>query len=233
MECIQLLYLLARPIQDSLVDGVRHAVVDEFREHQAVLARIKHLERVEREGKEVPDVWVASKHGIDVRGESRSLVFVDSMRAGGACDCDSSCSTSANAASARMLRTDRRWRRSTCTRGVACASRSLHCCIYPLLIGAGLPQLRDQIDVVIEFYSPRAIQLNLFQRLTDDIVRLSFRVLRRLDRSRFIDVALVVYIEFSEGVGKAEDIRLLELRVLPEYSSATCSFDSGDLGAHF
>ena len=46
MECVEGLDLLASTIQDSLVDGVRDAVVDQFGENQSILAFIKHLKGV-------------------------------------------------------------------------------------------------------------------------------------------------------------------------------------------
>jgi len=49
VESIKLLDLLALPIQHTLVNGVRYAVVDELGEYQAVFATVEHLEGVEWE----------------------------------------------------------------------------------------------------------------------------------------------------------------------------------------
>jgi hypothetical protein len=47
---------------------------------------------------------------------------------------------------------------------------------------------------VIQLYSPRRIELYLFQRLAHDIVWLSLAGLGRFDRSCLVDISLIVYI---------------------------------------
>jgi hypothetical protein len=74
---------------------------------------------------------------------------------------------------------------------------------------------RTYIDIVIEFYSARAIQLNLPQCLSHDIVRLSLRLLSGFNNGGLVEVSLVIDVEFTEGILKAEDLVLLELRILP------------------
>jgi hypothetical protein len=69
-----------------------------------------------------------------------------------------------------------------------------------LLCRAALTKPRDEIDIVIQLDTSRTVQLDLFQGLSDDVVRLSLAVLGSLDRGRFIDVALVVDVELSEGI---------------------------------
>ena len=76
--------------------------------------------------------------------------------------------------------------------------------------------LCTHIDIVLEFDSPRAVQLNFLQRLSHDVVRLVFGVLGRFDDGRFVEIALVVDVQLAEGVLQAEDFRLLELRIFPE-----------------
>jgi hypothetical protein len=65
---------------------------------------------------------------------------------------------------------------------------------------AALAKSRDEIDVVVQLDAPRTVQLNLFQCLSDHIVRLSLAVLRSFDGSRLVDITLVVDVELSEGV---------------------------------
>lgn len=77
VESIQLLDLLSGLVQNTFIDGVRHAVVDQLGEDQAVLALIEHLERVGGEGQEVSNVRIAGQDGIDVSREFGSLIFVD------------------------------------------------------------------------------------------------------------------------------------------------------------
>ena len=79
MESIQGLDLLPRPIQHTLVNGVRYAVINELGQHQAVLAVVKHLESIGRKWEAVTNVWIPSKHRIDVSRELRSLVLIDRM----------------------------------------------------------------------------------------------------------------------------------------------------------
>lgn len=79
MERIQLLDLLSRPVQHTLVNGVWNAVVDEFGQNQSVFTLVEHLEGVSRERKKVPDVRVTRKDCIDMSREFGPLIFIDSM----------------------------------------------------------------------------------------------------------------------------------------------------------
>jgi hypothetical protein len=69
------------------------------------------------------------------------------------------------------------------------------------------------INIIVQLYSSRAVQLNLLEGLSHDIVWLALRVLGGLDDGGFIYVALVVDIHVLEGIGELEDLILIELRV--------------------
>jgi hypothetical protein len=69
------------------------------------------------------------------------------------------------------------------------------------------------INIVVQLYSSRAVQLDLLESLSHNIVGLALRVLGGLDNGGFIYVALVVNIHVLEGIGKLEDLILIELRV--------------------
>jgi hypothetical protein len=56
------------------------------------------------------------------------------------------------------------------------------------------------IDIVIQLDSPRTVELDFFQGLSHHIVRLVFRLLRRLDHRRLVEIALVVNVELAEGI---------------------------------
>jgi hypothetical protein len=71
------------------------------------------------------------------------------------------------------------------------------------------------INIVLQFYPSRAVQLDLFKRLPHDIVWLMFRLLRRLDHGRLVEIALVVDVEFAEGILQPKDFSLLELGIFP------------------
>ena len=88
-----------------------------------------------------------------------------------------------------------------------------------LLGGTALPQTGDQVHVVVQFHSPRAVQLNLFQGLAHNIVWLPLRVLCAFDGRGLVNIALVVDVELAEGVGQAEDLGLGELGV---FSRGSC-----------
>ena len=79
VEVVQRLDLLARFVEHTLVDGVRHAIVDEFGQDKAVFAGIEHLKGIGGEGQSVANVGVASKDCIDVARELGPLVLVDRM----------------------------------------------------------------------------------------------------------------------------------------------------------
>lgn len=71
------------------------------------------------------------------------------------------------------------------------------------------------IQIVFELHSSRAVQLNVFQCLADNIVRLFLRLLRGLNHSGLIQIALVIDIQLPESVLQREEVALLELRELP------------------
>jgi hypothetical protein len=69
------------------------------------------------------------------------------------------------------------------------------------------------INIVVQLDSSRAVQLNLLESLSHNIVGLALRVLSGLDDSGLVYVALVVNIHVLEGIGELEDLILIELRV--------------------
>jgi hypothetical protein len=69
------------------------------------------------------------------------------------------------------------------------------------------------INIVIQFNSPRTIQLNLLQGLAHHVVRLTLTLLDRADGAGFVQVAAIVNVQLAEGILQGEDVRLLELRV--------------------
>lgn len=145
VEVVQRLDLLARLVQDTLVDCVRYAVVDQLGQHETVLARIKHLEGVGGEGQAVANVWVAREDGIDVARELCSLVFVDGVSdvCGRALHLDPAASA-ANAGLRGVL-----WSRG---RAAGSAGYSAWACwagAHALLCGRRLAQLGDEVYVVI------------------------------------------------------------------------------------
>jgi hypothetical protein len=77
LERIQSLDLLPRSIEDSLIDGIRHAVVDELCEDKPVLAFVEHLESVGGKWKTLANVRITSEDRIDVAGEFRAFFLVD------------------------------------------------------------------------------------------------------------------------------------------------------------
>jgi hypothetical protein len=79
LESVEFLRLPPGYVEHTLVNGIGHAVVDELCQYQTVLALVKHLERVGREGQAGADVWVSGKNGIDVAGELSAFVLVDGV----------------------------------------------------------------------------------------------------------------------------------------------------------
>lgn len=77
---IQRFDFLAYPIQNPLIDGVRHAVIDQFGQHQAVLALVKHLKGIRWKRESTADIRIPGQHGIDVPGKLGPLILVDSVR---------------------------------------------------------------------------------------------------------------------------------------------------------
>jgi hypothetical protein len=69
------------------------------------------------------------------------------------------------------------------------------------------------INIVVQLYSSRAVQLDLLEGLSHNIVGLALRVLSGLDDGGFVYIALVIDIHVLEGIGKLEDLILVELRV--------------------
>lgn len=70
-------------------------------------------------------------------------------------------------------------------------------------------------DIVLEFNAPGGVELDFFQGLSDNIIRLALALLSGLDGSSLLYVAFVVNIELPEGIGQGKDVALLELRVFP------------------
>jgi hypothetical protein len=91
---------------------------------------------------------------------------------------------------------------------------------------------RTYPNVVLQLDSSRGIELNLLQGLADDIVGLALARLRGLDGGSLVNVALVVDIELAEGVGKGEDLILLELRKLPVKRSVSIASRACAGGGH-
>lgn len=79
VECIQRLDLFPRSIQDPLIDRIGYAVIDEFGQHQTVLAFIKHLKGIRRERQAAADIGIPGQDRIDVSGELGPLILVDGM----------------------------------------------------------------------------------------------------------------------------------------------------------
>jgi hypothetical protein len=71
------------------------------------------------------------------------------------------------------------------------------------------------IYIVVELYSPRAVEFHLFQGLSHHVVGLVLRLLGALDDGALVEVALVVDVELAEGILQAKDLALLELGVFP------------------
>jgi hypothetical protein len=225
VEIVQLLDLLARLVQDTLVDCVWHAVVDELGQHETILALVEHLEGVSGEGQTVADVRVASEHSIDVAGELGALVFVDGVGdvRGGALDLDPATSCAADAGLGGVLGGGGGGAGSAGDSAWAGWPRA-----HALLCGRGLAQLGDEVDVVVQLDSPRAVELDLLQGLAHDIVRLVLGLLGGLDDGGLVEVALVVDVELAEGVLQAKDLALLELGVFPARNGGQSLRKPGD-----
>jgi hypothetical protein len=80
------------------------------------------------------------------------------------------------------------------------------------------------INIVVQLDSSRAVQLNLLESLSHNIVGLALRVLSGLDDSGLVYVALVVNIHVLEGIGELEDLILIELRVFSSDSRLCTSW---------
>jgi hypothetical protein len=71
------------------------------------------------------------------------------------------------------------------------------------------------INVILQLHAARTVQLDFLERLTHNIVGLMLGCLGLFDGSTLVNVALVVYIEFTKGILQVEDLALLKLGVLP------------------
>lgn len=76
---------------------------------------------------------------------------------------------------------------------------------------AGCAPIPTHADVIFQLDPSRGVELNLLQRLADDIVWLALALLGGLDRGGLVQVAFVVYVELAEGIREAEDLVLREL----------------------
>lgn len=77
VEIVQSLDLLSWSVQNTLINGIWHTIVDQLGEHESVLAMVEHLEGVCWERQQVPDIWVSCQNGIDVSGKLGALILVD------------------------------------------------------------------------------------------------------------------------------------------------------------
>lgn len=75
---------------------------------------------------------------------------------------------------------------------------------------------RTNINIVVQFYPPRAVELHSLQCLSDNIIRLPLRGLSGLDHGGLVNIALVINIQFAKGVLEGKYVLLLELRVFPK-----------------
>jgi hypothetical protein len=87
--------------------------------------------------------------------------------------------------------------------------------LAPTLPGPRASHFGTHINIVVQLYPPRAVQLDLLEGLAHDIVRLVLRLLRGFNDGGLVEVALVVDVELPKGVLQAKDVALLELRVFP------------------
>jgi len=78
------------------------------------------------------------------------------------------------------------------------------------------------INIVVQLDSSRAVQLNLLEGLSHNIVGLALRVLCGLDDGGLVYVALVVDIHVLEGIRQLEDLILIELRVFSVQGQSLC-----------
>lgn len=77
------------------------------------------------------------------------------------------------------------------------------------------------VNIIVQFDPPRAVQIYLFECLSDNIVWLSLRLLSCLDYRSFVNIAMIVNVKFPECVLEAEDVCLLELGIFPKHRLAT------------
>ena len=70
-------------------------------------------------------------------------------------------------------------------------------------------------DIIFQLDAPGRVQLDFLQGLSHHIVGLVLALLGGFDGSCLIQITLVVDIKLTESIRQAEDLVLLELRVLP------------------
>lgn len=64
-------------VEYTLINSIRHGVVDQLAQKQAVTALVKKLERVRRNRKAVANMSIARETRVDVMGELGALVLID------------------------------------------------------------------------------------------------------------------------------------------------------------
>jgi hypothetical protein len=125
LESIQLLGFLPGSVQNTLVNSIRHAVINELREYQAILTFIKHLKSIRWEGEKMSDIRIAGEDSIDVAGELGPLVLVYRVRhiRRGSLDVNLPTDATFGDVARRRAARDRSWRkRGGGLRGIALAS---------------------------------------------------------------------------------------------------------------
>lgn len=83
------------------------------------------------------------------------------------------------------------------------------------MVQGGLGASTTYSHIVLKLHPARRVQVDFLQGLPDDIVRLSLALLSSLDGSGFVEIALVVDVEFAKGIRQREDVGLLKLRKFP------------------
>lgn len=84
-------------------------------------------------------------------------------------------------------------------------------------------------NIVLQFNAARRVEFDLFQGLSNNIVRLAFALLRGLDGGGLVKVPLVVDIELSESVAQTVNFVLWELRILPSGKRVSVEITAGSL----
>jgi len=79
LEGVEIFCLLAGQVENSLVNGIRDAVIDQLGEYQAILTVIKHFECIGGEGEATAEIRIAGENGVDMAREFGALVLVDGM----------------------------------------------------------------------------------------------------------------------------------------------------------
>lgn len=225
MKCVQTLDLLSWFIQDTFVDSVRNTIIYQFRQNKAILALVEHLESVCGKRKKITDIRVASKNSIYVSCELSSFVFVDGV--GYVCRrtlyLDSSPDATFGdmarcASSASRDRCGRAWvtdRFAICWSGTQFRDELLYCSISHFYKNCTNTECFTNINIVFEFHSARAIKLNLFQGLSNNIIGLALGLLGSLYDSRLVQITSVIEIQLLERILKRKDFALFKLREFP------------------